>query len=294
MAVVCGRMMLLGALPPRTEAQTTTRVSVDSNGAQALGGASLAPVITGNGKFVVFSSFAGNLVPDDAFGGLTDVFVRDQETGQTTRVSVDSNGIPANGVSGGSLGGFYDISDDGGFVVFNSYSSNLDGAGIPGIFLRDRNTGTTTRVSLKSNGTPGEGNVLFDGPTMTTDGRFVAFSTWENDFIAGDTNGGLDIFVRDRNLGETTRVSVASDGSQGTVPLGLGPGSAMNPVISADGRFVAFCSTYTNLVLNDNNFAWDVFVHDRQTGQTTRTSVNSRSEEGNGHSCVREILRRCK
>src|SRR5207249_383144 len=114
-------------------------------------------------------------------------------------------------------------------------------------------------------------------PALSADGRFVAFQSDATNLVAGDTNGATDVFVHDRQTGTTERVSVASGGSQGN-------GFSAGPVLSADGRFVAFHDTATNLVAGDTNGATDVFVHDRQTGTTERVSVASDGTQGNGPS----------
>src|SRR5438445_547368 len=134
---------------------------------------------------------------------------------------------------------------------------------------------TTVRVSVASDGTAG--NAASAGAALSADGRFVAFHSTATNLVAGDTNGKTDVFVHDRQTGITERVSVASDGTQGN-------NASSYPALSADGRFVAFHSTATNLVAGDTNGATDVFVHDRQTGTTERVSVASDGTQGNGPS----------
>jgi Tol biopolymer transport system component len=132
---------------------------------------------------------------------------------------------------------------------------------------------STTRVSVSSDGGQGEdGHSL--RPSISADGRYVAFASGASNLASGDTNGYDDIFVHDRQTGQTTRVSVASDGSQEN-------GSSWSPSISADGRYVAFASEASNLVSGDTDGYDDVFVHDRQMGQTTRVSVASDGTQGN-------------
>jgi Tol biopolymer transport system component len=248
-----------------------TRVSVASDGTQA-NGPSWQPSISGDGRFVAFESGASNLVPGDT-NDTWDVFVHDRLTGQTTRVSVASDGTEGNGLSFLAR-----ISADGRFVAFTSGASNL----VPGdtnpkwdVFVHDRLTGQTTMVSVASDGTPGNGTS--GGMSISGDGRFVAFVSDASNLVPGDTNGTLDVFVHDRLTGQTTRVSVASDGTQGNA-------DSDGASLSQDGRFVAFFSTASNLVPGDTNGAMDVFVHDRQTGQTTMVSVASDGVQGNGDS----------
>ena len=246
----------------------TTRVSVDSNGVE--GNADCYwPSISSDGRYVAFQSTADNLVANDT-NGTDDVFVHDRQTGETTRVSVDSNGVEGN-----NAGNFPCISPDGGYVTFSSAADNLvanDTNGTFDVFVHDRQTGETTRVSVDSFGIEGNGNSNL--PIISSDGRYIAFMSIADNLVANDTNAEEDIFVHDRQTGETTRVSVDSNGVEAN-------NFSQSPFISSDGRYVAFMSTANNLVANDTNLGFDVFVHDRQTGETTRVSVDSNGVEGN-------------
>jgi len=258
---------------------TITRVSVDSAGNQA-NSFSLIPSISADGRFVAFSSDASNLVPGDT-NNSSDIFVRDLSTNTTTRVSVDSAGNQGNGGSGSPS-----ISADGRFVGFTSGATNL----VPGdtnnrsdIFLRDLLTNTTTRVSVDSAGNQGNGGFLlgFFIPSISADGRFVAFESFVPNLVPGDTNDSADIFVRDTLTNTTTRVSLDSAGNQGN---GGSFGGSSDPSISANGRFVAFASEASNLVPGDTNASDDIFVRDLSTNTTTRVSVSGASNPGNGDS----------
>jgi LPXTG-site transpeptidase (sortase) family protein len=190
--------------------------------------------------------------------------------GDTTRVSVDSSGTQANGNSNMSS-----ISTGGRYVTFDSDASNLvtgDTNGRLDVFVHDRINGATTRVSVDSSGTQGNGHSF--SPSISSDGRYVAFQSDATNLVAGDTNEVDDVFVHDRNTGATTRVSVDSSGTQGN-------GGSYNPYISSDGRYVVFLSNARNLVAGDTNFVYDIFVHDRTTGATTRVSVDSSGVQGN-------------
>ena len=134
---------------------------------------------------------------------------------------------------------------------------------------------STTRVSVDSTG--GQGNGSSSRASMSADGRYVAFHSLAEDLVPGDTNGFTDVFVHDRDTAQTTRVSVSSAGGQGN-------GASSWASISADGRYVAFYSLADNLVPGDTNGEYDVFVHDRDTGQTTRVSVDSAGGQGNDSS----------
>ena len=249
----------------------TTRVSVSSSGAEA-NGDSFAPVLSGDGRFVAFSSFASNLVPGDS-NGADDIFVRDRQTATTTRVSVAAGGGDPN------YGSFSPaLSADGRYVAYASDASNLvagDTNSLRDIFVYDRQTGTTTRVSVDSAG--GQADLESATPVLNADGRYVAFSSFADNLILGDTNEGSDIFVRDRLTGTTTRVSVYAGDIEAE-------GDALRPSISADGRYVAFDSDDWDLVWGDTNDVFDVFVHDRQTGYTTRVSVDDSGVQADGPS----------
>jgi Tol biopolymer transport system component len=251
----------------------TERVSVGSSGGEADGRSEL-PAISADGRFVTFRSLAANLVPGDTNGKL-DIFVHDRETSLTERVSVSSSGDQVNGSSGGSS-----ISADGRFVAFVCDARSLtpnDEYVHKDMFIRDRETGKTERLSVSSSG--GEPDSSGNDPSITPDGRFVAFESRAANLVPGDTNRECDIFVHDRRSGKTERVSVSSSGAEAN-------GDSWHPSfshsISADGRFVAFGSKATNLVPGDTNGVRDVFVRDRKRGKTVRVSVDSFGSEANG------------
>ncbi len=253
--------IILAASAGTALAQTTERVSVATGGAQATD-TSFTGAISADGRFVAFFSDATNLVSGDT-NSTYDVFVHDRQTGATERVSVATDGTEADGVSETPA-----ISADGRFVAFRSGATNLvsgDTNASADIFVHDRQTGTTERVSVATGG--GQATDSSQSPAISADGRFVTFWSTANNLVSGDTNGKADIFVHDRQTGTTERVSVATGGTEA-----LG-GNSYTSAISADGRFVAFDSAATNLVSGDTNGTTDVFVHDRQTGTTERVSV---------------------
>jgi Tol biopolymer transport system component len=246
----------------------TRRVSVDSDGTQG-NGDSRAPTLSADGRLIAFGSDASDLVPGDT-NDVQDIFVHNQVSEQTKRVSINSDGKQANNTSRHAC-----ISADGRYVVFESLASNLvsgDTNGNYDIFVHDRSSGQTKRVSIAGDGT--QGNKSSFNPVISSDGRFVAFESNATNLVNGDTNGYPDIFVHDRLTGETQRVSVASDSSQGN-------DASKQPAISADGRYVAFASAASNLVTSDTNGRVDIFIHDRATGQTTRLSVASDGTQAN-------------
>ena len=249
----------------------TIRVSVTSNGTQASGNSSL-PFLSGDGRYVAFHSSAPNLVPGDT-NGRYDVFVHDLLNAQTELVSVDSNGVQGDSDSYVSS-----ISADGRYVTFRSNADNLV-AGDTGfrtdVFVRDRRLGSTERVSVDSGGVQGNDDSYVS--SISADGRYVAFESLASNLVAGDTNGHIDVFVRDRLSGTTERVSVDSSGVQGN-------GDGFVASISADGRYVVFGSDSTNLVAGVTNGNWDVFVRDRQLGTTELVSMDSGGVQGNDES----------
>jgi Tol biopolymer transport system component len=248
----------------------TTRVDVASNGKQTRILPSHGTSISADGRYAVFTSEAGNLVPGDT-NDATDAFVHDRQTGETTRVSVTSSGRQAIGFSGDGV-----ISADGRYVAFDSYSRNLvshDTNGGQDIFLRNLLTGKTTRLDVSSYGRQASRGSQSAAPAISADGRYVAFLSNAANLVTGDTNRVTDIFVRDRKRGRTVRVSVGPRGRQARDVRSRN--GSTSPSISADGRFIAFVSTATNLVSNDTNRQPDVFVRDRSRGRTTRLSVSS-------------------
>ncbi len=263
------------------ETKTTTRVNVANDGTQANGPSPATddvPVISADGRYIVFSSTATNLVSDDT-NGMSDIFIHDRETRTTTRVSIADGGSQSNGVSQTPS-----LSADGRYIVFASDASNLvtgDTNLQQDIFIHDRETRTTTRVSVSSSGGQGFGASSFY-PAISANGKFVAFLSFSTGLVSGDTNGLGDVFVHNRDTKETTRVSITNSGLQST---GIaGPSSLYAPSISSDGRYVTFVSSASDLISGDANGVGDVFVHDRVAKTTTRVSVSSMGGEGNGHS----------
>lgn len=249
----------------------TTRVSVSSSGTQG-DGSSCCMSISSDGRFVAFLSDATNLVANDT-NAEPDVFVHDRRTGKTRRVSRSSAGVQGDGGSEAP-----DISASGRFVTFESRASNLvasDTNGTGDVFVHDRRTGRTSRVSLGPGGA--EGAASSRGPTISADGRYVAFESFAANLVAADTNGHADIFVRDREKRRTTLVSRHSDGDQGN-------GSSGQADISGSGRWVAFSSGASDLVALDTNGDIDIFVTDRRTGRTRRVSIGPNGRQANDES----------
>jgi Tol biopolymer transport system component len=191
----------------------------------------------------------------------------------TTLVDISSQGGAPNGISA-----YPSLSGNGRFVAFESEASNLvanDNNSRADIFMRDMTNSSIVCVSVTPSG--GNSNDTSMNPRISRDGRLVAFESLATNLVAGDTNQGRDVFVRDLVLNTTVRASVSSAGTQGNGDSRLGS-------ISPDGRYVAFYSGSDNLVAGDVNGKGDVFLRDLVTGQTTLVSVTSAGLQGNDES----------
>ncbi|WP_094672320.1 PD40 domain-containing protein [Hydrocoleum sp. CS-953] len=247
---------------------TTTRISVDSLGNQS-NAASINPTISADGRFIAFESDATNLVMGD-INNARDIFLHDTLTGITTQISRNSLGDQANFSSFNPA-----ISADGRFIAFDSFATNLvagDTNNTRDVFWHDTLTGITSSISIDALGN--QGNLSSIAPSISNDGRFIAFESTATNLVPGDINGVRDIFVRDLLNGITTRVSVDIFGNQVSR-------SSFAPTISGDGRFVAFDSFDPLLVPGDSNGTNDIFVRDLLNGVTTKISVNYQGLEGN-------------
>jgi len=266
---------LAALLATRLEAQVTSLLSVDVHGEQT-NKDSIGGVLSVDARYVGFFCY-DNLMDAgrDELLGRSVVYLRDRVTGVLECISVNSNEVQANEYSYGPA-----LSADVRFAVFSSYANNV----VPGdtngtyptghdVFVRDRLNGTTERVSVDSLEAQANGESY--GYSISADGRYVAFQSDASNLVAGDTNASADVFLRDRQLGLTERMSVDSSGTEGNGESGLAQ-------ISADGRYVAFYSRASNLVAGDTNGFSDAFVHDRQTGATVRTSVATGGTQGDG------------
>jgi Tol biopolymer transport system component len=256
----------------------TSRVSLSGRGRQA-NGPSFMPAISADGRYVAFQSFASNLVRGDT-NGLTDVFVRDLVTGKTTRVSLTSRGRQARCNIGACESTEPVLSAHGRYVAFQSSATNLvqhDTNRLGDVFIRDRRTGKTTRVSVDSRGRQGGGDRTNNGsnaPAISLNGRYVVFHSADSNLVRGDTNRVFDIFVHDRRTHRTMRVSISTAGAQANAES-LGAAS-----ISSDGRYVAFTSLASNLVAGDVNEITDVFIRDLVKGTTTLASLGQQGNQG--------------
>jgi len=252
----------------------TGATTVESVGTSGVFGASASrnPDISGDGRYVVFESLAGNFDPLDT-NGLNDIYLRDRQTGVTLRISRAAGGGPANGASSKPR-----ISSDGAFICYESAASNLiagDVNGVSDVFVYDVQAGSTLAVS--ANPATLIGNAQSLEPDIDATGAFVAFTSFASNLTPNDTNGVQDVLRWRRSNGGIQRMSVSSAGAQT-------PGQSVNPCISADGSMVAFASFGGNLVSGDTNVAADIFVRDVSAGTTTRSSVDSSGAQSNGNS----------
>jgi Tol biopolymer transport system component len=227
----------------------TIRTSVSSSGAQANGG-SYAAAVSGDGRVVAFESYASNLVAGDTNASY-DVFIHNLSTGRTVRVSTRTNGHQGNGDSDSPS-----VSADGSLVAYASHAGNLvlkDSNAAQDVFVHDMRTGRTTRVSVSSAGAQGHGASF--APSISPDGTQVAFWSYASNLVPGDKNGAADVFVHDLISGQTTRVSLTSEGGQPNGP-------SYSPAVSGDDSAVVFESTASNLLPGDTNGARDIFLRD--------------------------------
>ncbi|QJD30972.1 TolB-like translocation protein [Methylococcus geothermalis] len=229
-------------------------VSIASSGEQGNGLSSLSS-LNGDGSRIVFMSEATNLVADDS-NGVSDIFLRDLASGETTRISKSSTGEQANGPSYGPV-----FSAGGRYVGFVSSASNLvagDSNGKRDIFLRDLETGIAERVSIRTDGGQADGDS--DYASVTADGRCVAFQSKATNLVPDDGNGEEDVFVHDRQTRKTLRISMTGKGKEAR-------GAGFFPVISADGSAVVFTSDAPGLTPNaDGKDDPDVYVRRLASG----------------------------
>ncbi|HSP55182.1 MAG TPA: thrombospondin type 3 repeat-containing protein [Dehalococcoidia bacterium] len=266
-------LFLVGRLhagPANSSPGSTVRISIPNLSDQGVlgteaNGPSHLSSISNDGRYVAFESDATNLVLGDT-NGVQDVFVHDRLTGATERVSVGSSGGEANGAS------FHpDISGDGTVVAFSSRGSNLvagDTLGDEDIFIHDRTTGTTERVSVDSSG--GQAIGASYSPSLSADGLIVAFES-QAQLVSGDHDQQWDTYVHERTSGNTSRVPPPTSELSG------------NPSVSADGVDVAFFS------YDFSRISSQVYVHDRQAVSTSRASNNSSGNPGNAYSGTADV-----
>ncbi len=256
------------------ETGKVSRVSVNSAGAEA-NGWSAYPNISGDGRYVVFTSYANNLVAND-INDMVDVFRHDRTTGETIRVNLSNSG--AEGIAPQDYGSFPTVSADGNLVAFTSGASNLvsgDTNALPDQFVRDIGASKTVRVNLKSDGgqVGGTAYTLNSCPSISSDGRYVVFASPSSD-LGGAADSYVDIYRRDLEDEVIRLVTYARPGDAIDDHSG-------NPSTSTTGRYVVFQSSATTLVSGDTNGEPDIFVRDMETGSIELVSVNNAGEQAN-------------
>jgi RHS repeat-associated protein len=249
----------------QTQATILVSASTTGNGGN---GTSQKGSISADGRYLLFESTASDLVENDS-NGRKDVFLRDLQVGTTQLISRNLLGDAGNGDSFDAQ-----MSDNGRFVVFASRASDLVAGDeeLLDIFVHDLQTGSTELVSVDwlGNNLPANNNVISRGRAISSDGRYVLFESEASGYVPQNTAfQGNNVYIRDRQLGTTSVVTISADGLRGT---GGGAG-AMTP----DGRYVAFVSGETDLIsgLSDTNSAWDVYLRDMHTGVTRLVSWNA-------------------
>ncbi|MDQ3093694.1 MAG: hypothetical protein M3Q70_00770 [bacterium] len=264
------------------DTQTNATILVSTNGGvtntdtNANNNTESGPSLSANGRYVAFSSAASNLVANDT-NNWADVFVRDMQTGVTSLITTDSNGVQGNN---SEMFPVATISDDGRYVAFASDADNLvsgDTNGFYDVFVKDRQTGATTRVSTSAAGVQANGALGTWTPVISADGRYVVFNSQATNLLPVATNGNRHTFLKDTQTGTVTLVSTDSSGNEANGASENSPGLA----ISTNNRFIAFESIATNLVPGGTISCSNIFKKDIQTGVTTLVSSDASGVEGN-------------
>ncbi len=256
-------------------AQAIERINLDTMGNQASGPFPGGARISADGNFAVWSTDSA-LDPSDN-NGLHDVYLRDLNTNVVSRVSVDATGGDPDENSTSPA-----ISADGRFVAFESRASDLLGAGIDtnslsDIFVRDVVNGVTTRVSVATGGAQStSGFAGSTSPSITGNGRYVAFSSGSDDLIVGDNNGNEDIFLHDRIANSTVRLNL------GPLSAEASGGESSSPAIAENGSVVFFLSSATNLVPGVTSGNPNIFGRDLMSNSTFLASKTAAGAEPNG------------
>ncbi|WP_024297130.1 Calx-beta domain-containing protein [Methylomicrobium lacus] len=260
----------------------TQSIDLISTGANGQGNDdSLFPSISADGRYVVFYSWASNLLGAEDTNGTLDVFLRDTQNGITTLIATGA-ALQDRVLKYTSNAAVSDKRADGSYYVAFSSRSDIaqagDNDGHPDIFLYNTTTQAIDLASTGANG-PGIDSASFD-PAISADGHSVVFESDTDNLVAGDTNGTRDIFLRDTQNGTTTLVSTGVNGQ--------GNGGSFDPAISADGHFVVFESDADNLVAGDTNGTRDIFLYNTQTKAITLISTGANGP-GNGNSYAPSI-----
>ncbi len=248
---------------------TIERVSISTLGVEGEFGG-FNPYISSDGRYVSFTSESSNLVPEDT-AYTSDIFVYDRTLDIMERVSVSSLGVEADNSSQ-----YSPMSSDGRYVAFESVATNLvdgDTNARSDIFVYDRTLDTVERVSVSTLGVQGNGNS--NTPAISANGRYVAFESVATNLVDSDTNAKRDIFIHDRTLNTTEKISISTLGVEGN-------DHSYFPTVSMNGRYIAYYSVATNLVTDDSNSETDLFVYDQDTNTNERISLTYLGGQADG------------
>ncbi len=258
------------------QGDSVERVSVDDSGNEG-DDASFDADISADGRYIVFTSSATNLVAGDT-NGFDDIFLFDRNTDTIELISLDASDGLANNASE-----YPSISSNGRYVVFASSATDLvagDSNVKKDIFMRDTLLDTTERVSLTD--LEAQGNNDSDSSAISLDGRYVVFMSQSTNLVTGDTNAIGDLFIRDTVLDTTERLNVSSSEQEANDDIG----NLTKRSVSSDGRYITFGSLATNLVTGDTNGTEDIFVRDRTLGTTERITLDPSGDEIAGLSTI--------
>jgi 6-phosphogluconolactonase (cycloisomerase 2 family)/glutamine cyclotransferase len=251
----------------------TTLISKALGSSTAANTFSISPQISRDGKTITFWSNSSDLVADDT-NLLYDIFAFDVNAQSLNRINVGPGGIEP--IGGNSFESW--PSADGRYIGYWSHATNQvigDTNAAADVFLLDRQTGTTQRVSVKSDGTQGNGSS--DHLSLSDDGRFIAFQSNATNLTSDNVTGLKQIFLKDMLSGSITLVSKPFDGTSPN-------GQALFPTISGNGRYISYYSDASNLIGGDTNGVPDVFVYDQVLGTTRSLSRSPSGELGNAPS----------
>jgi hypothetical protein len=245
--------------------------------------------ISTDGRYIVFYLGAANLDSSDTDFN-SDVYVYDQDSGSLKLVSRKS--ASAGGAKGNGNSSYPSISGDGCCVAFQSSAYNLvseDPSSLDDVYVYDLNSDTVELISRKSASAGGaKGNSYSNRPSISEDGRYVAFISLSTNLDSADTDGGYDVYVYDRvddTVELVSRQSAVNGGAKSN-------SASYDPVISGDGRYVSFYSTATNLDSADTDALSDIYIYDRDTDTlelASRQSASAGGAKGNNHSLVPSI-----
>lgn len=258
---------------------TTKQISMGTGGEEG-NGDSYSPAISGDGKSVAFESYSSNLVPDDK-NGARDIFIWQSATNKIERVSVGEDGKDANAESYEAS-----VSGDGNLVAFTSAAENISktkkGTSNNNVFLRDLKLQSTIMISIDPSTKNGGGG---SNASISYDGTRIAFYSHTGTLVPADNNGLWDIFLWGKDDKKLKRISLTADGKERNQGI-ESANRIVAPAISGNGRFIAYATTATNMIGEDNNSFQDVYVYDINTNTTLLASKDNKGMAGNEDSPI--------